>query len=224
MLVIDEVSALDVTVVYHVGQRYRQYLQGDENTDFGGGLVVVLGGDFVQLPVVGGETVCDGIVRHALKGNVPSAYGEHPRRKKFASANSKKASSIALLRKFKLFVLDEQMRARLDVEHCTALEAARELHSVQPLSDRLAERLATQMMQPHDLRCPMSAFALMATRSVAEASAYSVSRARLFARFRGVPLVRWRIPIPEALLTFRDADEVRFFVDLSDQGGTGCVP
>ena len=119
------------------------------------------------------------------------------------------AQGVKLFGKFKMSYLTEQMRARLDEAHCTALEAARELEAVQPLSEPLLARLAQQRVRPKELATALSTFAPMVEVSQKEVGAYNLSRDKLFARFRGVPLVRWRVRIPEGQLPFKNEEQVR---------------
>ena len=99
------------------------------------------------------------LVAWHLNGLVPSAAGLRPTKKRLPLATSTHAQGVKLFVKFKMSYLTEQMRARLDEAHCTALEAARELEAAQPLSEALLARLAAQRVQRDELATPLTAFA-----------------------------------------------------------------
>ena len=208
LIVMDEVSTYGPKTLCHSSRRFCEFLSGDSTTPFGGGVVVLLPGDFVQLPPVGEQSLYQAVVKFHLNGLVPSAYGKKPLMCKLPRATSADTQGVTLFVKFRMSRLREQMRARLDEAHCIALEAVRELDAVQPISDELIARLVQQVASPAELATPLSVFALMVSVSQKEVSAYNFSRMRLFARFRGVPLVRWKVKLPEGQLQFRNKEQV----------------
>ena len=170
--VIDEMSTWGAKYLYHFGNRTCELVDGDPTVPLGGSMVLVLG-DFLQLPPVGETGLYESVVRKLLT-NVPSASGKRvvPKKKK-VSPLSAAGKGTTMFINFKFVRLTEQMRARLDGQWCEWMDALRDLTTSSPVPAALVERLKTLVLSASEMNDPQYAFASMATVSQKEAAEYN---------------------------------------------------
>jgi hypothetical protein len=118
VFVIDEISYISPELLGQIDKRLQQ-IMGVE-MDFGG-LVVLLMGDFYQLPPVGNSyTLYAAAVKLFFQSQCLETNGGNP---------GPRTSGTILFSKFKLVKLDQQMRCSGDVLHSAVLQRMRNPHA-----------------------------------------------------------------------------------------------
>jgi hypothetical protein len=120
LLVIDEISMVPVDLLGHVNHRLQLIM---ENQSLFGGLVVVMMGDFRQLPPVMGLNIAVQVTRMACAGEV-------------VAADSAAASAVTAFQAARVFFLTEQMRCS-DVDWMSMLHQCSETGTLAPISGKL---------------------------------------------------------------------------------------
>jgi hypothetical protein len=120
LLVIDEISMVPVDLLGHLNHRLQVIM---ENQSLFGGLVVVMMGDFRQLPPVGGVNIAVQVTRMACAGEV-------------VAADSAAASAVTAFQAARVFFLTEQMRCR-DADWMSMLHQCSETGTLAPISGKL---------------------------------------------------------------------------------------
>ena len=203
LVVIDEVSTLSPNVLQHSSERFDFLVDGPKDPDVPfGGLLVLLLGDFLQLPPVMATPLYKAAVNKLLGGKIPSAYGKRPTKAKVPRAVSVEGRGTDLFIRFKVFFLTEQMRARDDEQHCLRLEALRNLNDPKPLTEDTVRWLYSRALRPEHLSHPDVVFARMATVSAKESAEHNLRTTMAYARYRGFYVFRWKRKIPEPSLPY----------------------
>jgi hypothetical protein len=205
-IVIDEISFLSTEVLHHLSRRLQQLL-GCE-LPFGG-LVVILGGDFHQLPAIGSplhralvHTDVDASALQTLE-----VRNNKPKRHPPGSAHTK---GVNLFRSFKLTELTRQMRVE-DREHADDLQAMRQVDSAQPIPESFLNSL--QPLTAADVKADETwRFAPIAVLSNLERHAINLAQARAFAASKGHILIKWKKPmVGAAALLLPQPDQDGFY-------------
>jgi ATP-dependent DNA helicase PIF1 len=121
LLVIDEISMVPVDLLGHVNHRL-QVIMEKPNILFGG-LVVVMMGDFRQLPPVMGPSIAVQVTNMACAGEV-------------VAAGSAAASAVTAFQAARVFFLTDQMRCR-DAEWMRMLHQCSETGTLAPVLGKL---------------------------------------------------------------------------------------
>ena len=194
VLVIDEGSFLDVSMVHHMSRRMQQ-LKNNSNDHFGGVIVVVLA-DFHQLSSVGGVSLHRAAVSSELPDEALRELGMLKKEKGHEvgklSDNGADRKGAAIMKLLTRYELTEQMRAADDLEHAANLFHMRDTHSVQPVSERLLSSLQPLTSEAIAAHGEALRFAPIGALSLREGDVLSLMQAREFARFHNRPLFFWK--------------------------------
>ena len=195
VLVIDECSFINATLLHHVDSRLRALL--DNDAPFGG-LVVLLAGDFHQKPTTNGTAMHDALLEH--NGVLmPNEKGEPEKKKKKKKSKKKdflltselgaEAKGLDMFANFQRFSLNITHRFKNDKTHGDNLHEMRNTRSSQPVTDAFLDSL--QPIGPSERE--RFAFATIGVVSNVERAMLNAAQAYAFARLHKCVLVRWRL-------------------------------
>jgi hypothetical protein len=170
LLLIDEISMVPVDLLGHVNYRLQVILQ---NTSLFGGLVVVLMGDFDQLPPVTGPSLAAQLMHISCAGDT-------------LHAASAAASSLAAFKAARAFFLTEQMRCS-DVAWQGVLDRCRTTGTLAPIAGAITRLSLADCTGDVQWRS-----ATVATFGNRVRQCINCRQAVVFARETGRPVVRWK--------------------------------
>ena len=156
-----------------------------------GGRPIILGGDFWQLPPVGGTTLSTALVLGALDQQMLADLGiKQPSYGEFGAF----AKGVELLKQFRRFALSEQMRAADDDTHARCNEQMRNSAAIQPVSEASINALVplTGETLAED---PSWRFVPMAVLSHIERDTINMIQTREYASHHDLLLIRWKLPL-----------------------------
>ena len=189
MIVIDEVSFLNGTILEHVNKRLQQLM--DCTADFGG-LVLLCAGDFFQKPSTMGVTLHKALVRKHCA--VPNENGYVPKKRKPTGGGAKElqaeAKGVALFEKLLCFKLRATHRFRKDPTHGDNLNEMRDMASKQPVSGGFLASLVP--LSEEEKRDASWMFARVGVVSNLERHQINAARALQFAKHHSRVLIRWK--------------------------------
>ena len=184
VLVIDEISMLDVVLLNHINKRLQQIKQHTQ-LPFGG-LQLMLFGDYFQERPVGREPLYVSILDyHNICSDVQADSNTLP-------PNNNHFAALLPLSDTKLYNLTIDERCK-DIEHSKCLQNARNFDTKQPFSQTLLEKLANAPLKPTDFSHDSQWYnSFCGVTSNLERFHLQPEFAKNFAKFHKVPIVMWR--------------------------------
>ena len=203
-IVLDEASFLSGENLKHSSSRVADVLDlpallNSVEVPFGGLLAVIMG-DFFQLPPVGARP-CYAAVVHRRLACLPGT-----KKRKAPALLGAEQGGARILETARRFYLRQQMRAPDDPRLDSWLQELRRVDVTYPVPAALLEFLQGQVVK--DRSDPAVAFAQSASTGHAETDVLGMLMLHEFARYHGVPVMRWAVRLPEEILDFRSAGEI----------------
>lgn len=195
--ILDEISAVDSNLFYHLDYRFRDLL-GEKNLPFGGMSFLVFG-DFFQLPPPSkGLSLYRVAVIHAL-----SQSGAVTNQNKRKQLNPDQVAAAITFLKFNKVELLVNMRTIDDPVHSSLIRNLRSaIPGSYPLKEFLLPIINDFVLTSADVRRDVE-FRLAPVLVSTNEQRFTIIRARAcaVALSLGVPLVRWRIPLGATILS-----------------------
>ena len=187
-LVIDEISAVDPSLLFQCDVRFRKML-GCDHKPFGG-LSVFLFGDFFQLPPPGarGGSLVDVVIKTYVYLDADKMSETH-------------RVAADLFRQFTITNLTQNMRAKDDEDWAGLIAALRtSVIGDCPVRDHLLPRLRRMTLTKEDVQSdPLWLEAPVCVNGNKVRTSIIRSRAEGIAHYLGVPVVRWRLRLSGAV-------------------------
>ena len=189
VLVIDEISMVGAKSLAYISKRLQQAF--DNDLPFGG-LAVLLVGDFYQVPPVGAAPLYDDAINYI-------AHGE-------GNGDTARMDGALLFSRFTVSQLSRQERAAADLQHTSLIDRLRDVHSTAPPFTR-NDFANYKKLSPNDIVADATwAFAPIVVTSNHERQLHNASQAVRFARCKGLPVLRWRLPFLSCGAPSRELD------------------
>ena len=191
VLVIDEISFVNATLLHHVNTRLQSLLENDAPF---GGLVVLLAGDFHQKETTTGTAMHKALLERGFTMPKPNGELREKKLKKSKGVPNNLGAEelgIALFKACQRFSLRVTHRFKRDPMHGDNLADMRNTKSEQPIGDRFLECL--RPVAPSERE--RFAFAPIGVVSNLERCTLNAAQAYSFASAKKRVLVRWRLPL-----------------------------
>jgi hypothetical protein len=198
VLVVDELSNLEASFISHIDERLRQAL--GNNLPFGGLAVIFMGDFFQNSPTQGNYIFVD--VMKFYRGEI-------------YEANKAIIAGINLFVKFKKFEFTQQMRAIGDPIHTARLNRFRSYVS-KPVNSDDVEWVKSRVITPTESNSLHWVDCSIAVTCNYIRTCINIKQALKFALLTGVPVIRWRLPLPRSFAHWT-ADDRNLLYDQNPQ-------
>ena len=138
VLFIDEVSMVTSILLSMINKRLQEILNCN---DIFGGISVILLGDFQQMDPITGYAMHTSCVTHLVLEEHADRYG----------LGTPWEDGLNLFIKFLLILLNEQMRASLDIVHIDTMTQLRNTEIERPVTHQIVELLYSMFLTPQDV-------------------------------------------------------------------------